>query len=90
MASNTSLSCIVPECLAGTMLGLALAPASATFLISPLLSAMVFKAFGFQVVAGVAFASLVSMQALVAGLEYVIEETKEEKYDSGASSSGLC
>lgn len=67
---NTSLSCIVPETLSGTMLGLSLAPMTAAYVISPCLAAWIFKAYGFKAVAQVAGASLLGLQVLVAGVSY--------------------
>lgn len=80
---NTSLSCAVPESLAGAMLGLSLAPMTATFLISPILSATIFKAFGFKYVAGIACASLVGIQALVAGSDQICTQTVREDDEDG-------
>jgi len=72
---NTSLSCLVPESLSGTMLGLSLAPMTATYVISPFCAAWVFKAYGFKAVAQVACASLVGVQVLVAGLSCFSSES---------------
>lgn len=74
---NASLSCDVPEKLAGTMMGMSMAPMTATFLLSPMISATLFKAVGFKCVAGVACASLVGSQALVVALNRVADQRDE-------------
>jgi len=65
MALNSSLSCLIPEDLAGTSMGISLAPMSAAFLISPMLGATLFKLFGFRSIPLVASISLLGVQAVV-------------------------
>eukprot|EP00928_Gymnodinium_smaydae_P051056 TRINITY_DN34599_c0_g1_i1.p1 TRINITY_DN34599_c0_g1~~TRINITY_DN34599_c0_g1_i1.p1 ORF type:complete len:501 (+),score=61.82 TRINITY_DN34599_c0_g1_i1:64-1503(+) len=69
MLINTSLTCAVPTSLAGTTLGLSLAPMTISFLVAPMLSATVFKTLGFPCVAGVACTLLLSTQVAVAANE---------------------
>jgi len=86
MAIHSSLLCAVPPSMAGTMLGLSMAPMSATFLLSPMLSAIVFKAHGFKCVAGCALSSMLFFQALVAGQAWYSDELKEHEAQSNPES----